>query len=382
MADGVPFHLAPNVTMSLADTQYTDTNASGTVLRLANDGAGLSVGIGNVFVVGSVGVIGFYATGVIAEPTGAPKTWRTVWSGGEPVEEESPDFAFAPYFKDNMVIRATCGKTSVQVGNVLIGDVWLCGGESFMRHTERIDFEQLPLSTTIRQCNIDPAVRDPSDSCWTAVTGLWLDAPNAYSGDLSALPYCFAWALRRGIGDSVPIGLVNVARGGVPLAHYLPAAAVGADAPLKTHLDYIVSVSPGERNPIGNLWDVLVAPLSRASFKGCIWYQGATDSACAQENDVNFIDYFRREQMMLAKALRGLFGASLPFYWAQLPSQPAESVSPQAGFRSVREAQLLAVQDISAPCGMAVLHDMCGQDGLHPQNQQETGARFAELALR
>jgi sialate O-acetylesterase len=120
------------------------------------------------------------------------------------------------------------------------------------------------------------------------------------------------------------------------------------------------------------LYNAMIAPLGRYSFRGALWYQG--------ESNTDEADTYRALLTGLMADWRHQFGAELPFLvvqlpnYGKLPSKPEES-----GWAELREAQRQAVAKDSH-AGLAVTIDIGDAHNLHPTNKQDVGRRLARAA--
>lgn len=306
------------------------------------------------------------------------------------------------------------GKTSVTVQDLLVGDVWLCSGQSNMAWSvgaadnpdAEISAANWPL---IRQIKIGLAVADgPQD----AVAGSWSVCSPCSVGTFGAVGYYFARHVYRRL--QVPIGIVNCSFGGSSIEAWLSPAALDREpgfAFVKARWRQAVSeVSPQrrsdydrafsewtaaveriERDPDGSvrpakpwpppgpgsfatpscLLNGMLHPLIPGALRGILWYQGESNAARADEYHQLFT--------MLINSWRIEFAqGDIPFYWVQLPNYRARDES-NMSWAFLREAQ---TQTLALPAtGQAVTIDIGNPDYIHPGNKQEVGRRLALLAL-
>jgi sialate O-acetylesterase len=120
------------------------------------------------------------------------------------------------------------------------------------------------------------------------------------------------------------------------------------------------------------LYNAMIAPLGRYSFRGALWYQG--------ESNTGEADTYQALLTGLMADWRQQFGAELPFLvvqlpnYGKLPSKPEES-----GWAELREAQRQAVAKDSH-AGLVVTIDIGDAHNLHPTNKQDVGRRLARAA--
>lgn len=138
-----------------------------------------------------------------------------------------------------------------------------------------------------------------------------------------------------------------------------------------------VPVPVGLPEPTGiptAFYNAMIAPFTRYTLSGFIWYQGEGNAGAAKQHDTLF--------PAMIEAWRGLWGdRNLPFYFVQLASFKARATQPsEGGWARLRESQLktLALHNT----GMAVAIDIGDAGNIHPTNKQDVGKRLARWAMR
>lgn len=119
------------------------------------------------------------------------------------------------------------GQQTVQLHNVLVGDVWLCGGQSNMQFGLRgsLKGEEQVKAADYPQIRFFSVAAHPAYHHTDTVDGGWKAVSPATAGDVSAVGYYFARKVQQEI--HVPIGLVVDALGGTPAEAWTSAAALG-----------------------------------------------------------------------------------------------------------------------------------------------------------
>lgn len=304
------------------------------------------------------------------------------------------------------------GKNTVTLSDLLVGDVWLCGGQSNMEwplaNTDGASAEIAAATyPEIRHIKIERAI-----SAWPVETarGVWTVCSPETAAHYTAVGYYFARDIHREIG--VPIGLVNSNWGGTPVEAWLPAAAArdprvdllaashqlaaaqSIKDNLQRHVDQLAAWrsardaahaagrpfesprpaapwTPGPSNTSYGLNHAMIAPLAPAALRGVIWYQGEANA----DQPETYHELFSA----LIRGWREQFAApDLPFYWVQLANWNAGN--PQGtGWARLREAQ---TQTLALPhTGQAVIYDIGDVEDIHPRNKRDVGARLARIAL-
>jgi sialate O-acetylesterase len=267
------------------------------------------------------------------------------------------------------------GNNRVEIRNVMLGEVWLCSGQSNMAMTvarsrdaaqeiAAADFPEIRMFRVPRVSSPEP--RDD-------VQGNWLVCDPKTVGGFSATAFFFGRKLHKDL--NVPVGLINSSVGGTPIDFWTSAAAqetMFADSEVKKADS---SMTAPVANA-GNLYNGMIAPLAPYAIRGAIWYQGERNS---KQGD----PYLYRFQLpaLVANWRRDWKQGDFPFYWVQLPNftAPQKEPSETNGWVLVREGMLEALATPNT--GMAVTIDVGEERDIHPKNKQDVGLRLALWAL-
>jgi sialate O-acetylesterase len=266
--------------------------------------------------------------------------------------------------------------------DILVGEVWLCSGQSNMEFTvddpkrpafqlqnarQEVAAADFPL---IRQFAVGRQVANfPAEDAG----GAWTPCGPATVGAFTAVGYFFARDLQQRLG--VPVGLIDSTWGGTPIEAWLspwglagnPAFAVARERWTRGSPVYL---SRPSWEPAG-LFNAMINPLAPYALRGVIWYQGESNANRAAEYHPLFA--------ALITAWRAHFGqGDLPFYWVQLANYQDPHDPSGVTWAYLREGQAQAL-DLPAT-GMAVTIDIGDPKNIHPHNKQEVGRRLALLA--
>lgn len=268
--------------------------------------------------------------------------------------------------------------TSLTLRDVLIGDVWLCSGQSNMGLTVA---HALDAAKEIDDALNYPAIRlfkapgptgSPTRQQVFAQASVWARAAPGTVGDFSAVCYFFARELYKSLG--VPFGLINASVGGTGIEFWMSADALREDPDFAAELAQVEAGHyPKNKAFVTSLFNGKIAPIAPFALRAALWYQGEHNASRAAQ--------YRRLLPALIRDWRSqLSAAELPFLIVQLPRylQPQTQPSQDQGWPLLREAQLQTVQGVSAT-GLAVTIDT-GTEDVHPQDKQDVGARLAALA--
>ncbi len=244
------------------------------------------------------------------------------------------------------------GKNSLELDDVLVGEVWVCSGQSNME-------------MTLQGCeNADKEIASADYPLLRHNRGSWQTCSPKTAGGFSAAAYYFGRDLHKAL--NVPVGLIHRSVGGTSARSWTSVAAIEKEEGLKPYLDDIKKQNPG------NLYEQHIRPVVGYAARGFIWYQGESDAGRPEE--------YRKLFPTLIRSWRSDWGqGDMPFLFVQLApiGGPPKDANGDAGWAPVREAQASA---LSLPkTGMAVIID--SDADIHPKKKQLPGERLA-LAAR
>lgn len=307
------------------------------------------------------------------------------------------------------------GDNTVIVNNVLVGEVWVCSGQSNMQWPVSRSAES---EQTIASAN-DPLVRLFTVPRWATplpesdVEASWQECTPQTVRDFSAVAYAFGRALRKVL--NVPVGLISSNYGGTPAEAWTERCALEAYPQLQYLLtnyekardayprtlanyhaalqDYLEAAAQAKRegkeppraptkplspayspwSPSG-LYNAMIAPLIPYAIRGVIWYQGESNAGRAYEYRTLF-------PAMIANWRASWGQGDFPFLFVQLaPFMRIEPHPGESAWAELREAQLLTLK-ASPNTGMAVITDLGDEKDIHPKQKAPVGERLA-LAAR
>ena len=269
------------------------------------------------------------------------------------------------------------GRNTIEVKDVLVGEVWICSGQSNMEwglggslHGEeevaaanhpQIRLFDVPGHTTAPL---------PQDSC----PGSWRVCQPSSAGGFSAVGYFFGRRLQQEL--KVPIGLVGSNWGGTRIEPWTSPAGFHSVPELNTIADqadaYTETTKVDGSSPSA-IYNAMVHPLGPFALRGAIWYQGESNGGEGES-------YYHKMQA-LVNGWRQQFNPDLAFYWVQLANfqQPNDNPAGGDGWAMLREAQRKALG--MKHTGMAVIIDIGQAEDIHPRNKQDVGWRLAQAAL-
>ncbi len=276
------------------------------------------------------------------------------------------------------------GINHIEIRNVMVGDVWVCSGQSNMELTmERVKEKYADViahaeNKEIRQFVI-PLRYDFHETHDNVAVGKWEAANPTSVLSFSAVAYFFALEVYKQY--HVPVGLINNAVGGSPAEAWLSAEAL-KDFPeaeatearfaSDAYRDSITAADKAAEAKFyaqpGSVYNTMVAPLANYTVKGILWYQGESDTSRAKE-------YQQLLPALIFDWRRTWRQITLPFVYVQLPNfGPVKDEPGESQWAELREAQRLTLsQPLTA---MAVTIDLGESNDLHPSDKEDVAKRL------
>lgn len=266
--------------------------------------------------------------------------------------------------------------------DVLVGEVWLCSGQSNMEWKLRPGelggvmnaAEEIAAATypKIRHFDVENrASLRPEERC----QGAWSPCTPQTAGEFSAVAFFFARELVREL--DVPVGVINASWSGTRIEAWLDEETTRRIPALEADLAQLDSLrassaeGPLDPQVSSVLHNGMLAPLAPFAVRGFLWYQG-------EANRARHVLY-RAMQPAFVERLRERFEgpAVQPFYFVQIAPFAYEADAGETG--AMRDAQRRCLEQPDT--GMAVTMDIGDPADIHPTNKQEVGRRLALWAL-
>lgn len=263
----------------------------------------------------------------------------------------------------------------VKLENILLGEVWICSGQSNMEMPVQGFLGQpcYHAVETMRDARLYPDIRlftvarDSTDVRKEDCRGEWLLPDPATVGAFSAVGYFFGRCLNQYLG--VPVGLVLLQWGGTNIEAWMSPESLDKTG----HPEEIASGRWDPNQFRGSiLYNGMVAPVTRYTAKGFIWYQG-------ESNRVNWEYYAIRQAEMIRQWREAWGDEKMPFYLTQIAPYRYEGAEG-------RRSGLLVEQQVKATtlvpyCAMASTTDVGMYSLIHEPDKLPVGERLAWLAL-
>jgi sialate O-acetylesterase len=301
-----------------------------------------------------------------------------------------PHPAGGPY---QLVVKGKDLNRNVSISNVLVGEVWICSGQSNMemplagwkvnnykQEIASADYSQIRFFMVGRAISTVPSDTLPAGEHWKIC-----NKDNA--GPFSAVAYFFARDLYRQL--HVPIGLIGSFWGGSMIETWTSRDAFEKSGEFKDMIgglpsgpDFTALLEKSRKAPTDQispnsaptlLFNTMINPLIPYTIRGVIWYQGESNAGRAYQ--------YRKAFPLMITDWRTRWGlGDFPFYFVQLSSFGANNEEGKgSSWAELREAQAMT---LSLPnTGMAVTTDIGNAKDIHPVDKEDVGQRLAAIAL-
>lgn len=259
------------------------------------------------------------------------------------------------------------GRNTIEISDVLIGEVWVLSGQSNMEMSagwpgmqkydadvaaatnKNIRFFHIPKTTALY----------PQDD----LKAKWVVCNPEDMKRFSVAGYFFGQKLNAEL--NAPVGLINSSWSGSAAEPWTPADTV-ANNPV---LAAIEKETQGRLNT-AQMFNAMIYPITNFQIAGTLWYQG--------ESNVRRYATYKELFSTMISSWRKAWGKEFPFYFAQ--------IAPYSGYGKTDTGAYLREQQtktLSLPnTGMVVTTDLVDNiNDIHPQMKKEVGLRFANLAL-
>ncbi len=258
---------------------------------------------------------------------------------------------------------------TIQLDNVMIGEVWFCSGQSNMDWNYYVGVNDIQ-----QELNLDkqPGIRffyiakNTADYPQEDTRGQWEVCDSNKLKSFSAVAYFFAKKLQEEL--KVPVGLIQSSWGGTPAEVWAPVEKIKGNATLKSANEKLDSFIWWPKTP-GSTYNAMVYPVINYSIAGAIWYQGEGNTAAPST--------YSTLLATMIDSWRNSWKKNIPFYFVQIA--PFAYGKGYAG-AIIREQQAIASKHPNT--GMVIIPDLVDDTtDIHPKNKKDVGLRLANKAL-
>ncbi|WP_343702175.1 sialate O-acetylesterase [Chitinophaga sp.] len=258
--------------------------------------------------------------------------------------------------------------------NILIGEVWVCSGQSNMSMPIK-GFRNQPIEGSndvlinaknpkIRLFQVNRQLSDKAQ--FDANVRRWEEADVESVNEMSAVGYLFARIIQERL--DVPVGIIHTSWGGTRIEAWMSASSLQQFPSVKVP-------APGDGTKLNQnsptvLYNAMINPIAGFSIKGALWYQGEANRKNAQP-------YAQQMLSMVSDWRKHWNCGEWPFYYVQIApyKYDNDNHSPY-----LREAQLQALK-IIPNSAMAVTADIGKEQSIHPPDKMTVAKRLAYCAL-
>jgi len=378
----------------------------------------------------------FWGWAVAGETVTVKASWGVGASTTADADGKWKLFLETPKYGTGHSLTVSGKEDTVGIKNVVIGEVWLCAGQSNMGWSMGNSFEaEKEADVNLPDFRIFKSAREhwhtPLEMQRDRLSH-WKPCKPDSAAETSAVSYYFGKKLHQELG--IPVGIIQQAYAGTPIEGWMPweiqkddprtiahkgnlderAAKTGSPekglADFEKQLaEYNAKIDAGEtmKNSVkplsppiitkpanlghqypGHQFNAMIYPIRPYGIRGVIWYQGERNSKDAPQA-ANYrkqlallINYYRSSWHELSG---GNTARDFPFQFTQLPSWTAPQSKPVEGIEATwavnREMMRLVTRDVPN-ASMAVAIDTGDAVALHPKNKKPIGIRHAYLALK
>ncbi|HEY1022371.1 MAG TPA: sialate O-acetylesterase, partial [Flavisolibacter sp.] len=261
------------------------------------------------------------------------------------------------------------GNNTITLKDVLVGEVWLCSGQSNMEMNMGwgLPYEKEAAAATDKRIRFFHVPRTTALYPQDDVKAGWVVCSPEEMKKFSAVGYFFGKDVAEKLNQ--PVGLIGVSWGGTPAEAWTPDSVVRKNPALQTAAN---KLKPSNGWPVlpGSTFNAMIYPLQKFALAGAIWYQG--------ESNVGTWDTYRPLLVQMIDAWRRGFQKEFPFYLVQIAPFAGYGAYPSSAL--LREEQAKVASHFNS--GMVVIHDLVDNiNDIHPKMKKEVGQRLAALAL-
>jgi sialate O-acetylesterase len=256
----------------------------------------------------------------------------------------------------------------ISLKNILIGDVWLCSGQSNMEWSANsgIDNKELEISKAdYPNIRLFTVAKRTADFPLEDVFGTWEACTTETMPDFSAIAYFFARKVQKEL--DIPIGLID-ASWGASCAEVWTPASVFEKYPELTAAHELLKPNKWVTIEKSTVYNAMIAPLTKFTISGALWYQGESNTANAETYHQIFTN--------MISSWRTKWKNDFPFYYVQIAPFKYKGAY-NGGIVRDQQRRSLALKNT----GMVMTSDICTIEDIHPQNKQDVGIRLANMAL-
>lgn len=267
-------------------------------------------------------------------------------------------------------IEFRCGQQKITLQDIVLGEVWLCSGQSNMEFnmkwgiTDAGDFQSNCRNNQIRFFQVKQAYdKFPQTNC----DGEWVICDENSAASFSSVGYFFGRRLNERM--NVPVGLIGSYWGGTGIQTWMPSEVFQENPQLQKFTKNIEAYGWAPKGAT-LLYNAMIYPLTAYRISGVIWYQGEANVATEHSD---YSELF----MAMISSWRKAFANDFPIEFVQ--------IAPCSYYQGINAAYLREQQEMALKLpktGMVSVADLVDDvSNIHPGKKRMVGERLANLAL-
>ena len=326
---------------------------------------------------------------------------KTSWNSRSYTVKANKDGAWriaveTPSYGGPYSIKVSCGKENLELKDVLIGEVWVCSGQSNM---------EMPISGFVRY---NQPVNESLESCTKAINygdrirmftvpkrmvdeapaedllaGEWKRASFESCAECSAIAYFFAEYVNDAL--QIPVGVIVSAWGGTSIRPWMPRdchkATLGdllAKGVITEEMyNYRTSeLAPGRKGypqNAGTLYNGMIHPIRGYAARGFLWYQG-----CSNKKDFTFYNRLQAAMVARWRADWGDNEAKMPFYYVLIAPFAKRENTYMRGYFIENQS---SAAKIIPNCKFASAETYGSKECIHPADKRPISRQLAMFAM-
>ena len=262
------------------------------------------------------------------------------------------------------------GKLCAEVKDILMGETWLCSGQSNMEYCFKWRVDDITDRSTLfdnKKIRFFKVAKSSSAYPVERIQGKWEICSPETAEDFSVVAFCFGKRLNEELGN-LPIGLIGSYWGGTAIEPWMDEFTLRHEKLEEKTKALTAGWAPTANS---SLYNAMIHPIINYTIAGVVWYQGEANNERHQDYGVMFDAMIR--------GWRNAFHHYLPFYFVQ--------ITPWSGYADKNAAYLREQQaDVAATLrntGMVVAGDLVNDlTDIHPSLKRQVGERLANIALK
>jgi len=276
-------------------------------------------------------------------------------------------------------------KESLKLDDVLVGEVWLCSGQSNMHWplARSLNGRETAAESDFPRIRILRIGASAAETPQKSFKAKWQALAPKNAGGLSAVAFYFGRKLHKEL--NVPVGLLCAYQGGTMIEPWTPAGAYDAYPELKKSVAERFGKAPDPkskspkdwpRNQPHVLYNGAIHPLTPYTFRGVVWYQGCSNVWYDTQKE-----YLLKQQALFDGWKKAFSAPGMKFYAVQIAplKRTGTAARNHVGIWLAQQA----FADRNQPAvKLAVINDVGDLKNIHPANKEPVGLRLANFALK